>query len=155
MARSTSLPSASASVHQWSARVSFTLWPPAARAAAMRLSLVARHVDVDVDAVALWTWHVHLLECEGRPAAMRIEHVFVADLLVAEHRARMAAIRGTGGAGRTAGGAEAAAGRMARAGQPASTTSPWFPARAAARSSSGGMTRRKPVRAAMVDWKHE
>jgi hypothetical protein len=52
-----------------------------------RLCLVARHVDVNVDAVALRPWRVHLLEREGRPAATRVEHVLAADRPIAEHRA--------------------------------------------------------------------
>src|SRR5262245_27683799 len=52
-----------------------------------RICLVARHVYIDVDAVALRTWRVHLLEPEGRPAANRVQQVLIADRLVAEHRA--------------------------------------------------------------------
>lgn len=51
-----------------------------------RLHLVARHVEVDMDAVPLRPWGIHLLEREGRPDATGVEHVFVPDRLIGEHR---------------------------------------------------------------------
>ena len=49
-----------------------------------RLRLVMRHVEIDVDPVALRARRVHLLEPDGRILPMGVEEVLVADLLVAE-----------------------------------------------------------------------
>src|SRR4029453_8714914 len=50
-----------------------------------RLRLVVRHVDIDVDPVALGARRVHLLEPERRPLEAGVNQILVIHLLVAEH----------------------------------------------------------------------
>jgi hypothetical protein len=52
-----------------------------------RLGLIVRNRDVDVHAVALWAWRVHLLEPEGGALAARVHQVLGPFVTVAEDRA--------------------------------------------------------------------
>ena len=82
-----SLPSGSARIQNAGAALSETSVPPAAIAAAIRCcGDIVRNGDVEVDAVALRSWRVHLLEPERRGAAVGILAVVVEMRFVAEHR---------------------------------------------------------------------
>jgi hypothetical protein len=48
-----------------------------------RLGLVVRHPDVDLDPVALRARRFHLLEPERRPAAVRVDQVLLAGVVLA------------------------------------------------------------------------
>jgi hypothetical protein len=85
IARSASLPSGSASVHQ-PGRVGVADDPAAGRERGVNpgLYLVVRQVDVDVESVAPGPGRLHLLEPERRPLAVRVQQDLFAAYGVAE-----------------------------------------------------------------------